>query len=515
VFTPDPCFGYPPKSSIQLQIQGNNPGATPPNTVANTLTDWFGNKFTKDAGLQWTPDPVTTTLFHSPNGSYDTLTGLFTLRFQTKGTKPQPAALRPGSALQYYAGFGSPCRGSDFSNANSCIAAGNNLYYTTANGLGQIDLRGFINRFNQGITDFTGITITPNTPVTMGRPGGVVFDRRQIPPISITPPVAGPTSFHTFIYVVNEKTETVDVVRSDTFQTLGRLAGFQSPRDVAQSLNTSLIAANLFVSNFGSNEVVAVNLDTIKVSFSGQPGAPSPCDTIKDNQSTRKLIPVNAGPTDISSDGPLDSRVMVCESLHNSVSIINVASLKVLKSYDVGSNPVSCDWVVSAFGTYKFAVVANQGGLNDPDGSASLYVNTPPLQTFYPALAQTRDSIEFTLTDGVRNPTHVWGNSDWTQGGYSSPQEWMLSNTGGTTSLILAQQTTGVFGLSLSVYAANTINMGPNPSSTILDPYYPNAFAFASVLGTGSLMALDPTRSLDPVATPVPGIRRLYTALTH
>jgi hypothetical protein len=513
VITPDPCFGYPPKTNVQFIVQGQ--GASAP-AASSSVTDVFQNKFRRDGGLQWQADPTIPTLFHSPMGDFDELTGLFKLAFQTKGVRPPPAGLRPGGPMMAYPPpYATPCAILLWL-APSCEVSGNCVHYTTNTGMGEMDLRQYITRFNQGITDFSLISILPNTPVRLGRPAGVTFDPRIIGPGN------GTFSFHTYMYVVDERTATVQVVRSDNFQILGRLAGFSSPRDVSVSTNTSQSATTLYVSNFGSNQLIGVDLEGITVSFTGQPGAPSPCEAIKDNTSNRAIITVGAGPTEVSADCYLQQRVMVCNSLESSITIVNVKTNEVLKTYETGSNPVSCDWNTVNFGGIRLACIANQGGLNDPDGSISMYIQSPPIGGLgFPAAAQNRDGVEATLTDGVKNPTHVWGNQKWIDppppfGTLTSlPIYWFASNTGSNTVLDLRLALNGLFGVSISPSVNSKTIVGLNPTSAIPDAFYPNALQFASVVGTGSMTAVNPLRSIAPFPISVPGIRRLYTCYTN
>ena len=123
--------------------------------------------------------------------------------------------------------------------------------------------------------------------------------------------------------------------------------------------------------------------------------------------------------------------------------------------------------------------------------------------------------------DGVKNPTHVWGNQKWIDPPppfgtlTSAPVMWWVSNTGGNTAIDLRVSITGLFGLSVSPSTNATVTVGLNPSSSCMDPFYPNVLQTSSVIGTGSMSVVDPTRSIAPVAIPVPGIRRLYTCYTN
>jgi YVTN family beta-propeller protein len=514
VLTPDPCFGLPPKTNIQVIFQGQGKGVGSSQT--NAITDVFQNKFGRDLSLAWTVDPTIQTLYHSPNGDFDEVTGQFKMVFQTKGVRPPPQGLKPGGPMMNFPPpYASPCNALLWL-APSCKVSGNCVNYTTDSSFGELDLRQYIARFNQGVTDYSLISILPNTPVKMGRPAGVTFDPRIIGQLGTA------SDFHTYIYIVDEKTGTVEVVRSDNFKIVGRFTGFSSPRDVSVSTNPQQSATTLYVSAFGANQVVGLDLETIAVTFGTQPGQVSPCAAIKDNQKTRATITTGAGPTEVSADSYLHQRVMVTNSLSNSVAIINPATNKVLKTYDVGSFPISCDWCTFNFGQIKFAMIANQGGLNDPDGSVSLYVNSPPLSGSFPGAAQVRDGVEATFTDGVKNPTHVFGNLKWITPPppsnpplTSAPIFWLISNTGGRTVMNVGVQFSGLFGIAITPTVNGTFDCGLNPTSACGDAFYPNGDDYMSVVGTGSVSVVDPTRSLDPFPVPVPGVRRLFTCYTN
>lgn len=515
VITPDPCFGLPPKTNIQVIFQGQ--GFAPGIGATNAITDVFQNKFRRDPGLQWSVDPTISTLYHSPNGDFDEITGQFKLVFQTKGVKPPPQGLRPGGPMMNFPPpYASPCSALLWL-APSCKVSGNCVNYTTDSSFGELDLRQYITRFNQGVTDYSLISILPNTPVRVGRPGGVVLDPRIIGQLGTV------SDFHTYIYVVDERTGTVEVVRSDNFKIIGRLSGFSSPRDVTISTNTAQSATTLYVSSFGANQLVGVDLEGIAVTFGTQPGQVSPCAAIKDNQKNRAIITVGAGPTEVSGDSYLHQRVMVTNSLENSISIINPATNKLLRTYDVGSFPISCAWCTFNFGQIKFAMIANQGGLNDPDGSISMYINSPPIAGLgFPGAAQVRDGVEATFTDGIKNPTHIFGNIQWLTPPpifspplTSAPIFWLASNTGGRTVVDLRVQTAGLFGISITPTVNGTFDCGLNPTSACGDAFYPNGDDYMSVVGTGSVAVVDPTRSIDPFRILVPGVRRLFTCYTN
>ncbi|MCE9634120.1 MAG: Ig-like domain-containing protein [Planctomycetes bacterium] len=514
VFTPDPCFGYPPKSTIQFQMQGRpiadptlpatNPCAAPP-TSGSAVTDAFNNQFRRDAGLQWAKNAATN-LWESPNGTYEDCTGLFKMQFVTRGIVSPPVGMVPGSS-QFFAAL---CPSATVYSNGSCAFQGRCFFYTTGTSLGEIDITAIVTLFNsQGVADFTRAKVVTNSPVRMGRPGGMMVDPRW--DANTTP------RNHTFIYMVDQRSATVQILDSRNLKVLGRLAGFSNPRDIGMSSDFGANRLTLWVSDFAAKQVVAIDLTSIAVNLGGQPGSKSPCDAIKDNTKSRVTIAVGSGPSDIAGDSYLLNRALVVNSLDNSVTLLDAARNKKLKDYAVGGNPVSCDWTFYGFGSIDAAAVANQGGLSDPSGSVSLYARVPVLQNLLQAQGQTRDDIEATLTDGIKNPTFLWANQEWANPmtGNSIPQAYLVPNTGGKTIVDLRLSITGVFGLLIDLQANQTREVGFNPTGIMFDAYYPNQMLFACVAGEGQFSGMDAVRTIAPQSITVPGIRRIFTCYSH
>jgi hypothetical protein len=520
VFTPDPCFGYPPKATIEFRMQGrpiaHNPPPLPSCPTVSTVTavsDVFGNQFSRDAGLQWTLDPTQQWVYNSPNGTFEDCTGVFKMQFQTRGTTPLPIGMYPGSSQWRTQ---SPCGSFNTVWANSCDFQGRVFFYTTATGLGEIDITNIIVYFSLAqIQDYTRARIVPNSPVRMGRPLGMMVDPRY--------DVFSAASFnHTFIYVVDERSKSVLIVDSRNLKTIGRFTGFSSPRDVGMS--TDYGAGNLggpgrvtmWVTDFAAREVVALEMSSIAVSLGGQPGAQTPCDAIKDNFKLRTHLPTGDGPADVAGDSFLLKRAMVVNSLDSSVTLIDASRMKIIKNHQVGGNPLSCDWTFFRFGFIDLCAITNQGGLTDPNGSVSLYLKAPPLQNFYQAAAQNRDGVDATITDGIKNPTYVWGNQEWASGaGNSVPQAFFVPNTGAKTILDMRLQISGIFGLLIDLQTNQVREVGFNPTSAVMDAFYPNQFLFACVSGEAKFVGMDPLRNVAPQGITVPGIRRIFTCYSH
>lgn len=504
VFTPDPCFGYPPKTTIQFLVQGRNQNGT-----AAAITDAFGNPFRRDSGLHWSFNAAAG-VWESPNGTYDEITGLFRMQFVTKGVTPAPVALPPGSPQHNTPPIAGPCFAQTFFSP-SCYAAGRVVLFTTSTGLGEIDLSAFIQRVNQGINNqYDLINVLQNSPVRLGRPAGVMVDPRW----------DAASGFHTFIYVVDERSASVLVLDSRNLKVISRFSGFTSPKDIAIATDGGLNRITAYISDYGSGNLVAIDFSAFRISFpvpgGGQPGALSPCEEIKDVISKRVFIPTGRGTSGVAADSYLQNRVMAVNTLDNSATLVDVKTNKVLKTLTVGSNPVDVDWTYNGFGFRDFALVANQGGLVDPDGSLSLYVRSPSFGG-YPGAAQTRNGIESTFTEGIENPVSVWGNQQWASpfSGDSVPQAWYVPNTGGRTVVDLTLQLTGLFGISITVQPGFVRDVGFNPTSVLLDGFYPNNHMFAAVAGQGQLAAGDRFRDFPVTHITVPGIRKIYTAFSH
>ena len=514
VFTPDKCFGYPPRTTIQFLVQGRPqpalilpapPNPLPPVPSVSTLTDVFGNQFSKDAGLQWTPN-LATGLYDSPNGTYDPATGIIRMAFVTKGITPPPVALAPGSVVyQATPPFSSPCAAPLFF-ANSCNFIGRGFMYTTATGIGELDITPVVQRFNQGITDLSLIALVPNSPVRMGRPLAIAVDPRW----DVN------NGFHTFLYVVDQRSATILVVDSRNLKVLGRFGGFSSPRDLTVANTFGNSTVSILVTDFAASSMVGIDLTSIALNLSGQPGAPSPCDSIKDAQSRRTTLEVGRGPIGIACDTFLFNKAMVVNSFDSSASVINIRSNKVTKTVEVGENPLDVDFTMIGFGAIDLACISNQGGLNNPNGSVSLYVRAPPTNNTILGATQNRDGVEFTFEDGVKNPTFVWGNQ-WANGiGNAIPfPQWLIPNTGGDDVFQVTALLTGLFGAQFSVQANQARKVGLNPSSSMFDPYYPNFLWYTAVTGQGQIAGLDTARNVPSVNVQVPGIRRLFTCFSH
>lgn len=499
VFTPDPCFGYPPRTTIQMLVQAQPIGAT---TTLATVTDVFGNRFTRDSGLQWTFNQNTGE-WVSPNGSFTDLTGVFKLQFVTKGVTLPPVLYPPGSP-QFVAGipfsFTGVC-GAGCWLTPICKALGLGIYYTTGNGIGMVDLLPFYILRNANIADFSQFTTIANAPVRLGRITGMAVDPRW----DVN------TNFHTFVYAADTRSASVLVLDSRSFKVIGRFTGFQTPQDVSVSTDFRSSTTRLLVADTAANQVVLLDLQTIAITFGGQPGAQSPCDAIKDTKSRRQVVAVGKGPTNVFADGYLNNIAGVCNTLENSVTILDIKQAKVKKTHASASAPVEGDFSYFGFGAIDVACIACQGGLRDPDGAVSVYVR-----------GGNRDGIEGNFTDGVKNPTAVWATqqyADCSPGNYGNSlptQQWFVSNTGGDEVFDLRLSITGGFGVLVTVTPGITHDVGLNPTGAMYDGAVPYGTSiWVACGGLGQFGGMSPTSNTPPELKSVPGVRRLYTCYTH
>ncbi|MCG3135417.1 MAG: hypothetical protein HMLKMBBP_03068 [Planctomycetes bacterium] len=261
------------------------------------------------------------------------------------------------------------------------------------------------------------------------------------------------------------------------------------------------------------------------MNLNGQPGAPSPCDAIRDTPRNRTSIATGAGPRSITSDSFILNKCLTTNSLDSSVTVIDVKQSKAVNTHKTGSNPVDADFTMFAFGGVDIAAVVNQGGVQDPNGSVSMYLRIPRVNIFQDA----RDGIESTLTDGVKNPTAVFAVQQWVDCNPLSPRygyalstgtvaanQWFVANTGGDTVLDLRVSVQGSFGQLVSFNPAATRKVGLNPTSAMYDGFNPTApYLWVALGGLGQVGGMEPTRVLPPVTKSVPGVRRFFTAFTH
>jgi Big-like domain-containing protein len=84
VVLPDPRAGLPADTDITVVVQGRGTEVAP---EAPVLRDAAGNAFARDAGTQWTADPLVPTLQHSDRGDYDDASGEFTVSFRTRAAR--------------------------------------------------------------------------------------------------------------------------------------------------------------------------------------------------------------------------------------------------------------------------------------------------------------------------------------------------------------------------------------------------------------------------------------------
>jgi len=134
-----------------------------------------------------------------------------------------------------------------------------------------------------------------------------------------------------------------------------------------------------------------------------------------------------------------------------------------------------------------------------------------------------RDGVEATLTDGIKNPTHVFGNIKWLTPPppsnpplTSAPIFWLASNTGGRTVVDLRVQTAGLFGISITPTVNGTFDCGLNPTSACGDAF----LSERRVLHVGGRQRAASESSIrrgrfPPYPISVPGVRRLFTCYTN
>jgi YVTN family beta-propeller protein len=151
------------------------------------------------------------------------------------------------------------------------------------------------------------------------------------------------------VYVVNFSSKTLSVINSNNEVEKEIRDVGKKPFSVDVNPNTNKI----YVTNEGSNNVLVIN-ETKE----------------KDN---RKIIPLPYPSEDIEIN-PITNKVYVTHSLNNSISIINGVKDDLLKTINVGKNPIRID---AGYNT-KEVFVINRGSnsLSIIDGSKDTVINT-------------------------------------------------------------------------------------------------------------------------------------------
>ena len=475
VFTPDPCVGLPPATTVVFRMLGAN--------NVSFIRDLVGNPLVGDI-----------------------VTNEVQFQFNTKGVKPLPIALNmhdPGSPRF----FGSPnpflayvaTRDRVYAFDTSAAMYQYQVNFTTEVALVQQVLE--TNRRPTLATPptswFYGPLYGGDYEAKLGQCGEAIIDWRW------------DGNGTTYIYMIDQADESVAILNSATGRVEGHFKGLGTPRGIGMTSPGS--AGNtpvLLVSNFGQATVTAIDIGPIT------PGQPI-CTAVKeleDDKSRRVFMPTGRNPSGVAAYwgtqgipaagvvSQADGEFQVFDP--RSLAPLNGSFLGVLsESYGVGENPIDCGWSpYFPLQGWIFAFIANQGGVQNPTGSVSLWWNAT---TGFNPFNSRSGTIATTVTEGINIPGLITVNN-------TNYGNWFhVPNTGSDDIAGLDVSFVGGY-----IYTTPTVSVvtsrpvGDNPTSMSFAGYLGVDIAFVPLPGLGVVGAytLEST-VVPPVYFSLPGAR--------
>lgn len=474
VFVPDPCVGMPPSTTVVVRLLG----------AGNTsfIRDRVGNGLIGD-----------------PANNNE-----FSFQFNTKGTKPLPnPAVVPVS--------------------NSPRLSPNQLWNTVAYASTNSStfafdvapvIRGFAANFtfdpsltvqvlsaNRTWKQIAGVwtLVGPfggDFEAKLGQTGEAVVDWRF-----------DTATGHAYIFQIDEAREAVAVINTGTGKVEGHFNGTGSPKGIAISGPGSTgLSPTIFVTNFGQGTVTAIPIGTI------QPGQAicTALNALKDDISRRLFMQTGRNPVGIACEFFGIPLGMVVNQADSNVQAFDPQTLQppdrlglgtLSQKYPVGENPIDVCWSPFIPGTGIFAYIVNQGGIDNPSGSVSLWWNS----TGGPFAATTG-----AVTGSVENGLTVPGRP------ISDPLalSCYVPNTGSDTiaKVDITVQGGGLFStIQPKVGALRPVGLNPT-KMTWTGP--PGAFvALASLAGRGEVAVWERNATIGaPALYRLPGVRSVFSA---
>jgi hypothetical protein len=475
VFTPDPCVGFPPATTIVVRLLGVGGG-----------------------NITWIKDRVGNGMAGDPSNANQ-----LQFQFNTRGVKPLPISTnmwKPGSPLI----FGAP---------TPLIAYVSTLNRTFAFDVSGATLEQLLNRRidpslvqqvlqnnrrpiqTSATTWGYGAIYGGDYEAKLGRAGEAVIDFRFDVPTG-----------DTYIYQIDEADESVVILHSATGKAEGRFKGVGTPKGL--SVHPSNSVPLLLVSNHGQGTVTGIPLGAV------QPGKPI-CTAVKelnDDQTKRRFLQVGRNPAGIGchyaglrisgvvNQGDSELQIFDPGTLG---TITNSGGLgKLTSKYAVGENPFDVGFSpYDAINGWIFAYVINQGGPTKPQGSMSVWWNSTGFTIF--------DSRSGTIVATVEESLDVPGRV------MPDPTSFrcFVPNTAGDSVSEMRLTTVGGFlyiTFNVTVYADREV--GDNPTSITWTGIGGLDYALATLAGTGQVAVYPLGDAItEPALFNVPGCRYAFS----
>jgi len=477
VFVPDPCVGLPPSTTVVLRMLGAN--------NVSFIRDRVGNALVGD-----------------PNNSNEVQ-----YQFNTKGVKPLPIAANmwsPGSPRV----FGAP---------SPLLAYVSTRDHVFAFDVSAVMLEFIVNfRFDAALTQQVLETNRRPIPigttwgygplyggdydVTLGQAGEAVIDWRW-----------DPATNHTYLYQLDEADESIAILNSATGRIEGHFNGIGTPKGIALTGPGSTgLSPTLFVSNFGQSTVTGVPIGTI------QPGLPicTAIQELQDDTSRRVYLSTGRNPAGIAAyfggfgipaagvvnQGDAEFQIFDPRTLGS----LENSGLGILsRAYAVGENPIDVAWSpYLPLQGWIFAYIVNQGGVQNPTGSVSLWWNAT---TGFSPFNSRSGTITATVEDGVNVPGRCT----------SDPRAlscYVPNTAGEEVSRVDLTVVGGYIYTTISAAIGASRTVGENPTSITWTGLGGADVAFTTLPGQGQVAVYELAGTTGPaVLFNVPGVRYAYS----
>jgi hypothetical protein len=466
VFTPDPCTGMPPATTVVVRMLGTGAGLNP-----SFLRDMVGNGLVGGAA----PSEVT-------------------FQFNTKGGNPLPdpcAVPPPGSPLRNIFRFGF------YASTQGRVVAFDTRPFINASGGGVFRPELTQQVTSTGVGPFNYCTNLPasmpyrgNWEAKMASTGQAVVDWRT-----------DPTTNHTYIYMCDETNNRVAIINTGTGKVEGHFNGVGSPRGIALT-GVGLGVAVLCVTNYGEGTVTGIDLSPI---VPGQPICTAVA-ALNEDPARRGRAQVGRAPTGAACEWYGNQLLMVTNSGDNSLSVLDPVALRDIQflplqpTYQVGESPSDVVITQVVTGPNVWAWVVNKGGAQDPNGSVSLWWNNAGGYIF----TQGTGSVVAEQQEGVDNPGRPFQDP--------LSLNLILPNAATDTMSTIAVSTAG--SVIFTTITSNLLEERAVPGNPVAVTWEPFTIRFHIVAcaGTGQVAMFDTQNAFSPpVFFPVPGIRDVFS----